>query len=150
MRGVRAFFISVFVVIILAWAMSGCSAVEGLANHPVVVRVAVTQAVLRYIDQGDSAEEMMERKAGVLSSLSQTLAYIDSDVNATVDTIVDVFVSQVNFSAMPLADQLLARETIALVQASLRRRIGAGELPENTVLVLRDIVTTAIDAANYL
>lgn len=150
MRGMRAFCIGFLSVVLFAAVAQGCSTFERLGDSPVVVRLAVSQAVLRYIESGDTAVDAEERRAEVLAVMSNTLGYIDVGASATVDNVVEVFVSQINLNSMTVADQLLARETILLVRNNLHRRVLDGELPADTVLALRSIVQTAIDTAHYL
>lgn len=150
MSGIKAFFGGLLLIAALAAAMQGCSTIARLKDNPFVVRIAVSQAVLRYIESGNTQDQIAVRKQHVLSVMSHTLTYIDAGASASVDDIFYVFRDQLDLESMSLADQLLARETILLVQNNLQRRVESGELPADTVLVLRSIVLTAIDTANYL
>lgn len=150
-RAVRVAIYTLVAVLVLAamTVQTGCSTIERIGDNPVVVRIAVSQAVLRYIDAGDTPEAVQDRRADVLSVMTQTLDFIDSGAQAPVDSVLQVFVSLVDWDRLSLADQYLAHETLVLVQEALHRRIERGELEADSLLVLRSVVQTAIDAARY-
>lgn len=145
MSKLKAFCISLALLL----CVTACSSLEGLDDNPLLVRLAVSQAVLRYVEAGDTAEAVQARKAGVLSVMSKTLAYID-DEKARVDSVMDVLLSLIDFSELSIADQMLVVEAIGLVQYQLDSRIAGGELPHDSLLLLRSVVQTAIDSARYL
>lgn len=150
MRGFRAFFISMFVVMIFAALLPGCSTLERIGENQVFVRMAVTQATMRYIEAGDSAAEVADRKQEFISVMEYMLTLTDPTADATVDTIFRAFLQRVDWGSMTIADRALAIETVRLVQSLLSERVLKGELESDTVVVLRSIVQDAINAANYL
>lgn len=150
MRGIRVFFISMFVVLIFALLLPGCSTLERIGDNPVFVRIAVSQAAMRYIEAGDTAAEVRERKANFISVMEYMLTLTDPTADATVDTIFRAFLQRVDWGSMTIADRALAMETVRLVQSLLSERVLAGELESDTVVMLRSIVQDAIEAANYL
>lgn len=150
MRGFRAFLVGVFAVMVLAACLPGCAVLERLDDNPVLVRIAVTQGVLRYIESGDGEAEIAERKQDVVAVMTQTLSLIDSGENIGVATVFDYFIDAIDLDGMTAADRHLAMETLSFVQLALNDRIRSGELPGETMLALRGVVQSAIDAARYL
>jgi hypothetical protein len=141
----------VLIVAIATAAFStGCSVLDRIDTNPVIVRIAVTQGVLRYIEAGEDRADIATRKNNLVSVLTNTLTMIDSGEHVGVAVVFEHFVESIRLHDMSVSDRLLAIEVLRMVQHSLNERIGRGELPEATMLVLRDIVKTAIDAANYL
>ncbi len=134
---------------LLSLTTPGCGLVDSLDGNPALVRIAATQAVVRYVERGGE-HEAAKRQQEVLAVLTATLYFIDGDTRANARTVVQVFSDQVDWDSLSKADQLLAVEVLLLVQDALERRIAAGELSGQTVLYLRGIVVWAIDAARYL
>jgi hypothetical protein len=143
--------LTVFLVMFVFSAVAlntGCAVIERAGDNPLVVNIAVSQAVLRYIEAGGPGE-VYDRRDQVLSVMNQTLAYIDSGAQAQVDSVFEVFIRLVDWDSLSLADQYLAQQTLHLVSGSIQARVERGEIDGDAQVVLRSIVTTAISAARY-
>lgn len=134
---------------LLVSLVAGCAVLDNIDNNPLVARLAVSQAVLRYIDAGDTPVVIQERRDNVLAVMEKTLAYIDNE-QARAESVMTVLLSMIDFSELSIADRALAVEAIGLVQYQLDVRIAGGELPSDSLLMLRGLVLTAIDAARFV
>ncbi len=130
--------------------MGGCTAFDDRESNAVVVHIAVNQAVVRYVDGNGDFAGREARRVELLSVLSVTRDYIEGNAQTSVDALLDVFAAQIEWERLSVADQMLAVSVIELVKVELLKLVGGGELPANTVLYLRDVIDTAIDAARYL
>lgn len=152
-RGVLARCAVIAIAVCLLLSVVSCGVIERVGEwideNPLVAQLAVSQAVARYIEGGDSDADINKRRDDVVYVMSRTLEFIDTSTEVRADQIFDVFMGQVDWGSLTVADRLLAVEAIRLVQDSIERRVLAGELNEDTVLVLRGIVQTAIDTARY-
>lgn len=150
MRGLKAFLIGVLVVLIFSLVMSGCSTLERASQNPLLVRIAVDQAVRGYVLAGVEAEEVYTRKQNLIGAMTGTLAFIDSSANANVGDVLVALVAAMDWEQLTITDQLIVIETVSFVQSALNARVRAGELESDAILLLRDIVQGAIDSARYL
>lgn len=149
MKMLRGFFV-LFVSFGLLCGLGGCAGVSDLELNPTVVRIATGQAVLRYVEAGETPFEREVRKAAMEDVFNKTLAVIDGNKKILPGDVVRAFTDAIDWGQLSLADRALAIEGIALIDSSLNRRLATGELPEHSVLYLRGIVASALDYLQYM
>jgi hypothetical protein len=150
-RNAVAHFFAIVLVGVMVFCISACGAIERvgqwLDDNPVIAQVAVTQAVARFIEAGDSVERIAERKADAIAVLTKTLSYLDGNPRSRVDAIFAVLNAHIDWDAMSPPDRLLLVEVIRFVQTDLERKQESNQLSEDAALAIRALLQTALRAA---
>ena len=141
-------------ILLSALFLGGCSAINTIGDYinenPVFASMAVRQAVSRYIAAADTIEAESARANAVQSRINKTMVYIDGNPTTTVDSLMAVVDSSIDWAELIPADRMLVTDIIGLVEIELRKH--ESETPgigDGTKLALRTLLKTAINAAEY-
>ena len=141
-------------ILLSALFLGGCSAINTIGDYinenPVFASMAVRQAVSRYIAAADTIEAESARANAVQSRINKTMVYIDGNPTTTVDSLMIVVDSSINWAELIPADRMLVTDIIGLVEIELRKHEqDAPDIADGTKLALKALLKTAINAAEY-
>ena len=137
---------------LLCFAVSGCSVFDKIGvyidENPVLVNIATSQVVTRYIEEGDTIEAKRHRAEGVQRRVSKVLAFIDGNPKTTVDGLLLVIDKSIDWSGLSYPDKVLVSDIVSLIEAELRKYETSGQdFNTKTTFALKAIFTVAIRAA---
>lgn len=118
-------------------------------NNPFFVDSITRQAVVRYAEQGETAEERAQRAVEVEVVSKRMLAYIEGNPTADVDTILAVLEAQIAWERLSVADQMIVRDIIRLIEQDLRKKQIEKGINHNTAIAVKSLLETALSAAVY-
>lgn len=134
--------------------ISGCQVFKSIGEYanenPIAVQIVTRQAVFRYIDAGDTQAAKDSRAASVMDVVQRADAFLEGNPVASVDTLLQVVDSAINWEGLSAADRLLVQDVMTLVALSLEQRQSEGLLDEDAVIGLRAILRTSVEAAELL
>lgn len=137
--------ISVFIFSIL---LASCALIEKVGENPIVADLAIRQAVLIYIDRGETDSEKYERAKDVASVAKKTLSQLEGSPSTTVAGIIEIVDESITWDKLSVKDRALAQDIMFLIQRRLENK--ADELPSDTLLVVRGILRTTLATAKVL
>lgn len=131
-----------FIIALLATAITGCSAVGSVleAANGGVAGLAVTQVVVRYIEQEKSPEARYAKAQRVKAVTAELRAAANGEL-VTVEGLKALAESKLP-ADMAIADRLLALELIGMAATVLEKKVGEGvidpaDLPNLDALLRR-------------
>lgn len=133
--------VAILAVAILV-CVSGCASVNDDRNE-LLVQLAVSQGVARYIDAGVTDAEDELRRERVIEVLSVVRQFVVSDESFDPDTWSDEFVRLIDFDSLSAPDQMLVMQLLTLVRQEIDARVGDSDVR----IFLSGIVDVAIEAA---
>jgi hypothetical protein len=111
-----------------------------------LVRVAVSQAIVRYVDAGESAAADIQRREDLILALGVARQFVQSDEPFDAATWVDGFIDLMDWGSLSLADQILITQVLELVKQEIDARFDGAEAR----IYLGYVIDTAITAAGSL
>jgi hypothetical protein len=124
----------------------GCGSVSSVARNDLLVRVAVSQAVVRYVDAGESPAADIQRREDLILALGVARQFVQSDEPFDAATWVDGFIDLMDWGSLSLADQILITQVLELVKQEIDARFVGAEAR----IYLGYVIDTAINAAGSL
>lgn len=118
-------------------ALPACSSLKGLDEHSATVKVAITYATMKYIDQAGPGASIA-RAARVAAFANEALNAIEGDgfqLDAFKAHIVGLLPP-----TLPIADRVLAVSLIDVIAQEIQNRIGTGVLDAQTRLKVREVL----------
>lgn len=135
------------VTLALLLLVSGCAT---LNTNPLLVDMAVRQAVLRYIDAGDSEADKHKRAAAVVAVVQKADSFLEGEPQADVSTLLLVVDHAINWDALSPADRMLLSDVMTLVKHALQEKQSEGILDGAALVGLRALFETAATTAALL
>lgn len=123
----------------------GCESTK--THNDVLVDIAVTQGVVRYVEAGATAVEDAERRERLIAALSVARQFIGSDSPALGNDWADQFVKLMDWDAISVPDQVLISQVLTLVQQEIESRT-ANEI--EVKVSLARLIDVAINTAGRL
>lgn len=144
-------FTAVFLCLVVV--LGGCSTFETLGDYvsenPVFVSVASRQAVAAYIATGKTDVEQAEKAKQVNATVSKALIYLEGDPEATVDSLMALVDSEINWEGLTIRERFIVQDLMSLVETELRKyEVQNGVISETTALAVRGLLLTAQSAAH--
>lgn len=138
----------------ISLSVTGCSVVQSLGDYvnenPIFADIATRQAVGRYIAAGSSPEEQEARAVDVDKTVTKALIFLEGNPTATVDTLLAVVDTYIDWGSLSVPDRLLVQDILALVEAELRKHEDeASGISDTARIAIRDLLETAISAAAW-
>ncbi len=131
--------------IFLIALFSGCAQLENFADkNPVVVNIIVQESIVHYIDKGQTLELKKIRASQAKNVLSKVKFVVDSGKVTTVSEILIFANSQIDWTNLSVADQLLVRDIFLLINAKFASESDL--VDPNTIIKVNGIINTAISA----
>jgi hypothetical protein len=121
------------------FSFSGCETTSG--QQKIVAKLAVQYAVLKVVDRHP------EKAARIVEIAKEVKALAGADGANTVDLLVVLIKSKVNFSKLDAADTLLANALIETIGEQLRERVGSGTLGTDKLPIVAEVATWVIEGA---
>jgi len=135
-------------VLVAAFALSGCAAVQYAKDNPATASLAVKSGTLAFVEQVEPIDRRVDRAKEVIVVVNFILDQMDSSTSATVSTLSSEVGSQINWNDMDAYKRLLLDSLIFSVESKLEDRVGEGVLAEDEKLVVRSVLEWAKEAAN--
>ncbi len=133
---------NIIIALILAIAMPlsqvGCSST---AQTQLVAKLAVQYAVYKVASNNPAKATRIVAIAREVSTLA------GSDKASTVDLLVVLIRSKVDFSKLDVADVMLVNTLIDAISIELKERVGDGPLLPEKILVVKQVADWVIEAA---
>ena len=126
-------------ILMCSFALAGCASMGEFAENP-LARTTVQYAVYKYTG-GDP-----DRAARVQDAIDEVLLVLDGDQDVTIAILKGVLQPYVDRIDDP-ADQFLAIGVIDFVALELAERVGDGEIREDQLLSVREVLSWARGAA---
>ena len=132
--------------------LNACAAIEHFTDYAkendVVIKIAISQGILRYIDAGDDKQW---RAQSVINKLNEAEAVLADDATTTVSVLFSTLNNKINWKDMSKADEVLVKEILVYVQTEVKEKLKTDELSPEAVVTLKGILGTAKTyAAMYL
>jgi hypothetical protein len=128
--------------------LSGCAQLAAISDYvnenPLVADIATRQAVARYVEAGDDTST---RAAGVVRVVGNLELFLDGNPQATVEALITVINSSINWDNLSISDRLLAEDLIAILVIKLDQVVSDGEMDAGELLGIRSLLVTARRAA---
>jgi hypothetical protein len=128
--------------------LSGCAQLAAISDYvnenPLVADIATRQAVARYVEAGDDTST---RAAGVVRVVGNLELFLDGNPQATVEALITVINSSINWDNLSISDRLLAEDLIAILVIKLDQVVSDGEMDADELLGIRSLLVTARRAA---
>jgi hypothetical protein len=128
--------------------LSGCAQLAAISDYvnenPLVADIATRQAVARYVEAGDDTST---RAAGVVRVVGNLELFLDGNPQATVEALITVINSSINWDNLSISDRLLAEDLIAILVIKLNQVVSDGEMDADELLGIRSLLVTARRAA---
>lgn len=123
----------------------GCESPQ--ARNDVLIDIAVSQGVIRYVDAGATDAEDAERRERLIAALSVARQFVSADAAPVGNDWADQFVKLMDWDALSVPDQILLSQVLTLVQQEIELRT-ANEL--EVKVSLSRLINVAIDTAGRL
>ena len=130
---------------------SGCTTMSRLYSYtqdnPVIVDLAVRQAVFRYIDAGSSIQDKQDRAGRVKDVVEQVEYFLEGNPTASTHTLWLIVKSNINMDNLEAADRLLVEDIVTLVELNIERSSEETILDEPVIIQVRVLLRTLIKTA---
>ena len=132
---------------------SGCTLLNTLGDYiddnPVMVNIATSQVVSRYIEKaGSTVEAKQARAADFQLRVENVLLFVDSNPDITVDGLLATIDSSIDWKQLSVPDRILVSDIVALIEIELRQYELQGPTFNNeTKFTLRALLNVAIRSA---
>jgi len=138
----------IFVLAVLSLGfIPGCSFLQSVGDqideNRVLVSLATSQVVSRYIEAAGNVDAQKSRASDVQRRINKVLAYVDGKPRATTDRLLSVIDSVIDWDKLSISDRILVLEIVRLVKSEL---ISA-QNNEVEIVAIRDLLKTAISIA---
>ena len=136
----------IFVLLVLSLGFSGgCSFLQSVGDkideNQVLVSLATSQVVSRYIEAAGNIDAQKSRAKDVQRRINKVLAYVDGEPQTTVDQLLSVIDSVIEWEKLSISDRILVIEIVRLVKSELIRM--ENDSPVDLV-ALRPLLETAV------
>jgi len=136
----------IFVLLVLSLGFSGgCSFLQSVGDkideNQVLVSLATSQVVSRYIEAAGNIDAQKSRAKDVQRRINKVLAYVDGEPQTTVDQLLSVIDSVIEWEKLSISDRILVIEIVRLVKSELIRT--ENDSPVDLV-ALRPLLETAV------
>lgn len=139
---------NILIVEAIGLILSSCAGLSDFTNdNPVLVSIAVREAVVKYIDVGSTAEEKKARAVGAQKVLEKVRGVVGVDGKTSVALIIDYANKVINWDSLNSADKIAVQDILMLVDVSLRQK--SVEIDPNTLVAVSGIMDAAISATKY-
>lgn len=139
---------------ILFFCISGCSTLDNafsfVDKNPEIVNIATRQAVFRYVEAGMTTEEKDKRASKVYNVVKQLTEFLDANPEATVNTLLDVLNSKIDWQGMKSSDVILVQDIMTLVQISLKEKQQEELIQSSTIIKVKTLLTVIEKTAQLL
>lgn len=140
-----------YVIAFCLFFITGCSTVSSLVSYtqsnPLIVDLATRQAVIRFIDGGDTPEDKTKRATEVIARIERVEYFVEGNPTASADTLLTVIRSNVDWESMRLADRLLVADIFTIIESNLKKSERDGYLDEDAVIRIRVLLRTLTETA---
>jgi hypothetical protein len=140
-------------ILFLIMFTASCSLISSVndyvdENH-VIVNIATSQVVSRFIDAGATDEDKQKRAIDFSDRANRVLEFIDGNPLTTVDGLLIIIDSAVDWEKLSYPDKILIGNIILLIEVELRKVEGQ-ELGFNvdTTFAIRSLFNVAIKTAD--
>lgn len=123
----------------------GCESTK--TRNDVLVDIAVSQGVIRYVEAGATAVEDADRRERLITALSVARQFVGADSPALGSNWADEFVKLMDWDALSVPDQILISQVLTLVQQEIESRT-ANEV--DVKVSLARLIDVAINTAGRL
>lgn len=130
---------------LLVVSMVGCSASN--QRNDLLVDIAVSQGVVRFVEAGATAAEDAKRREDLIAALSVARQFVHTDQPVSADHWADQFILLMDWDALSVSDQMLLAQVLELVRVELERRTAGSD---DVKIYLRRVVDVAINTAAHL
>ena len=124
-------------------AFIGCASGTSSAQTQVVAKLAVQYAVIKVADKNP------EKARRIVAIAKEVSALAGTENAGTVDLLVALIRSKVNFSKLDAADTLLVNALIDAIAVELKAKVGEGPLLPEKILVVKQVADWVVDAASF-
>lgn len=132
---------SILALVIGLVAFSGCASTTGQQN--IAAKFAVQYAVLKV------SENSPAKAARIVAIAKEVKAIAGQDGADTVDLLMVIIRSKVDFSKLDAADTLLANALIETIGEQLKERLGSGKLPVEKLPAVAQLADWVIETAAF-
>jgi hypothetical protein len=133
------------------FGFSGCAAIETLGDYvsenKIFTSALARQATARYIAAGEDLDAEYKRAKQVVTRLSRVQEYIDGNPSATVDGLMALVESTIEWDQLDVADRILVQDILALLSDELEGYKQEPGLSANSRIAIKALFDTAISAA---
>ncbi len=139
-------------IIVLSLFLVSCTLLETMGDYvnenPVFVNIATNQTVGRYIEAAGPIDAQIRRAKDVQQRCEKVLAYVDGNPETTVDSLLLVIDSVIDWDKLSISDRLLVTDIVTLIELELRKyESQQPQLSQGASIAIRAIFKTAISAA---
>ena len=143
MRYILIFFMMIY--------STGCQmasrAISYTHTNPVVVDFATKQAIVRFINAGDSIDEKSKRALKVEYAIKDVEYFLEGNPTSSAGTLLAVVKSSVNLEKLSVPDRILVNDLMLLVESNLKANESAGYLEHGAVIRVRVLLRTLLKTA---
>lgn len=123
----------------------GCQSTS--ARNDLLIDIAVSQGVIRYIEAGSTPMENAARRERLIAALGVARQFVSSDTSPVGSDWANQFVMLMDWDALSVSDQVLISQVITLVQQEIElRTANEAELKVS----LSRLIDVAINTAGQL
>lgn len=112
-------------------------------RNDLLVDIAVSQGVIRFIEAGATSAEDAERRDDLIAALSVARQFVDGDTPVSSINWTDEFIQLMDWESLSVNDQILLAQLLELVRSELDMRTSDAELE----LYLGRVIDVAIHSA---
>lgn len=138
-------------IVLLLTTLTGCSVINSINDYinenPVLVNIATNQTVVRYIEAAETVDKKRARAEDFERRANKVLSFIDGNPETTVDGLLSIIDSAVDWQGLSIPDRILVSDIIALIEVELRKYEGRQDFSNKTKFALRELFVVAIQAA---
>ena len=145
---------TVFMAVFLCLS-TGCTMLQTTAEkvadvvneNSFLVNVGTRTAVEYYINQKDTLASRIDRAKDVQARFQLCLAYIDENPSASINTILEVVDSVIEWDKLSPNERIIVQEIVHQVELELKTEVDKGGLEDDTRIAIRSLFEVAISAA---
>lgn len=145
---------TVFMAVFLCLS-TGCTMLQTAAEkvadvvneNSFLVNVGTRTAVEYYINLKDTLAGRIDRAKDVQARFQLCLAYIDENPTASINTILEVVDSVIEWDKLSPNERIIVQEIVHQIELELKTEIDKGSLEDDTRIAIRSLFEVAISAA---
>ena len=131
-------------VVLFLLVSVGCQ--HSSPRNDLLVDIAVSQGVIRFIEAGATPAEDAERRDDLIAALSVARQFVDGDTPVSSINWTDEFIQLMDWESLSVNDQILLAQLLELVRSELDMRTSDAELE----LYLGRVIDVAIHSAGSI
>ncbi len=138
---------SLLVAIVSLAAFTGCATTDMSGINPeqakVIGKIAVQYGVAKYLGKHPENAQRVSQIA------QEVLAVAGGDGANTVDLLIGILKSKINYGKLDAADAVLVNGLVDVVASELKNRVGGGVIPTDKLPQVKELASWIIEATAF-